>query len=284
MSNILITGANGQLGTELIKLLPNAICTDIDTLDITNFEAVRDFIAAKNIRTIINCAAYTAVDKAEDEEEKAYSINVIGAENLAKTGCKLIHISTDYVFDGRNFKPYATSDVTNPISVYGKTKLQGEKVVLENNPNAIIIRTAWLYSATGNNFVKTMRRLGKERASLNVVCDQIGSPTFAGDLAKAIVEILPQMRNHSGIYHYTNEGICSWYDFAREVMNLSNIICKINPIPSSQYPTRAKRPFYSVLDKTSIKEAFDLEIPHWQASLTQCIEELDSQENKGVCL
>lgn len=282
MSNILITGANGQLGRELSKLIPDAVLTDIDELDITDFKCVMDFVKEHDIKTIINCAAYTAVDKAEDEPEVAYKINVLGPKNLASTGCELIHISTDYVFEGKNFKPYGVSDQTNPISVYGQTKLEGEIEVLKSNLNTIIIRTAWLYSVNGSNFVKTMRKLGNERTSLQVVFDQIGSPTYAGDLAKAIVEILPQIKNNGGIYHYTNEGVCSWYDFAKKIMELSNINCEVHPILSSDYPTKAQRPFYSVLDKTDIKTTFNIEIPHWEDGLIRCLKEFNDKE--GVSL
>ena len=270
----LITGSNGQLGTELSKLIPNAILADRSELDITDEPAVQNFVTKNNIDTIINCAAYTAVDKAEDEEELAYQINVVGPQNLAKTGCKIIHISTDYVFDGQGYKPYHPLDKTAPVSVYGKTKQAGEQAVINNAKIAVVIRTAWLYSANGNNFVKTMHRLGYEKETINVVCDQIGTPTFAGDLAQAIVAILPQLNETTkGIYHYTNEGVCSWYDFASEIMELSNLNCKVCPIPSSAYPTKAKRPFYSVLDKSSIKETFNISIPHWKESLRKCLKQ-----------
>lgn len=271
---VLVTGANGQLGRELQNLLPNAIFTDRSTLDITNLDAVKNFVTNNHIETIINCAAYTAVDQAEDDFELAKKINEDGSRNLALSGAKIIHISTDYVFDGRHYKPYLPQDEVNPISVYGRTKQAGELAVLENAKIAIIIRTAWLYSAHKNNFVKTMRSLGAERESLNVVDDQIGSPTFAGDLAQAIVEILPQINEtNTGIYHYTNEGVCSWYDFAIEIMSLSRLDCKINPIPSLAYPTKATRPFYSVLDKTNIKETFNIKIPHWKESLAKCLKQ-----------
>ena len=271
---VLVTGANGQLGRELQNLLPNAIFADRSTLDITNLDAVKNFITNNHIETIINCAAYTAVDQAEDDFELAKKINEDGPRNLALSGAKIIHISTDYVFDGRHYKPYLPQDKVNPISAYGRTKQAGELAVLENAKIAIIIRTAWLYSAHKNNFVKTMRSLGAERESLNVVDDQIGSPTFAGDLAQAIVEILPQINEaNKGIYHYTNEGVCSWYDFAIEIMSLSRLDCKINPIPSLAYPTKATRPFYSVLDKTNIKETFNIKIPHWKESLAKCLKQ-----------
>lgn len=271
---ILVTGAKGQLGTELKKLLLDAIFTDVGELDITNLDAVKNFVSNNHIETIINCAAYTAVDKAEDDIELAKKINEDGPRNLALSGAKVIHISTDYVFDGKNYQPYLPEDGTNPISVYGKTKRAGELAVLDNAKVAVIIRTAWLYSAHGNNFAKTMRRLGAEKDSLNVVVDQIGSPTFAGDLAKAIVAILPQMNeSNKGIYHYTNEGVCSWYDFATEIMSLSGLSCKVNPIPSSAYPTKATRPFYSVLSKEKIKNVFNIEIPYWKESLRKFCEE-----------
>lgn len=277
----LITGCKGQLGIELTKSLPNAILTDRDVLDITDAKAVQSFITTNNIDTIINCAAYTAVDKAEEEPDVALRINAIGPENLAKTGCKIIHISTDYVFDGKTYRPYSTTDTPNPKSIYGKTKLAGEKNVFVNAKIYAIIRTAWLYSANGNNFVKTMRRLGSEKRTINVVCDQIGTPTFAGDLAKAIVTIIPQLNaQNSGIYHFTNEGVCSWYDFATEIMSLSGLKCDVKPISSNEYPTKATRPFYSVLDKTKIKNTFKIDIPYWKESLIKCIKQLENNKNK----
>lgn len=270
----LITGSNGQLGTELAKLLPEAILTDRTDLDITDEDAVKRYVKEHNIDTVINCAAYTAVDKAEDDAVLAAKINTDGPGNLAKSGAKVVHISTDYVFDGSGHKPYQPEDEACPISVYGKTKLAGERKVLEYAAEAVIIRTAWLYSPHGNNFVKTMRRLGAERESINVVADQIGTPTYAADLAQAIVQILPQMNKaNKGIYHFTNEGVCSWYDFARKIMELSGLNCKVNPIPSSAYPTKATRPFYSVLDKSKIKEIFNVEIPHWEEGLKQCLKQ-----------
>ncbi len=272
--HILVTGGNGQLGSELKNLLPDAVFTDFSDLDITNFNAVMDFVKNNNIDTIINCAAYTAVDKAEDEPELAAKVNTVGPENLAKTGCKLIHVSTDYVFDGCGHQPYQPDDEANPVSIYGKTKLAGEQAVLLSAKEVVIIRTAWLYSSFGNNFVKTMRRLGAERESLNVVADQIGTPTYARDLAEAIVAVLPQLNEQNkGVYHYTNEGVCSWYDFAHEIMELSGLKCKVCPIPSSAYPTKATRPFYSVLDKSKIKSTFGIEIPHWKESLQKCLKQ-----------
>ncbi len=273
-NKILVTGANGQLGTELQKLLSDAIFTDVDVLDITDLEMVKKFVKDNNIGTIVNCAAYTAVDKAEDDEERAQKINEVGPYNLAMSGAKIIHVSTDYVFDGKGYKPYLEDDETNPVSVYGKTKRAGELAVINNAKIGVVIRTAWLYSAHGGNFVKTMRKLGSERESLNVVADQIGTPTFAGDLAEAIVKIIPQLSEENrGIYHFTNEGVCSWYDFAVEIMDKSMLKCKVNPIPSSQYPTRAVRPFYSVLSKLKIKEVFGVEIKHWKDGLVRCLKQ-----------
>ena len=272
----LITGVNGQLGTELKKRLPNAFCADVDVLDITNEAAVNKFVKNNNIDLIINCAAYTAVDKAEDNVDLATKINVDGPLNLSKTGAKIIHISTDYVFDGKSCKPYTTTDFTNPMSVYGKTKRAGEVAVLENANYPIIIRTAWLYSPYGNNFVKTMRKLGAEKESINVVADQVGTPTYAGDLADTIVKIIPQMnKSNSGIYHFTNMGICSWYDFAVEIMEKSGLKCNVNPIKTEEYPTRAERPHYSVLDKSKIQRVFkDIKIQHWKKSLECCLKQL----------
>ena len=270
----LITGCNGQLGQELAKLLPDAICADVDMLDITDEMAVQNFVRDNNVDVIINCAAYTAVDRAEDDIALATKINVDGPRNLAKTGAKIIHISTDYVFDGNGCRPYGADDETNPVSVYGKTKRAGEVAVLENANVAVVIRTAWLYSVNGNNFVKTMRRLGAEKDSINVVADQIGTPTFAGNLAQAIVKIIPQMTHENGgIYHFTDEGVCSWYDFACEIMEMSGLHCMVNPIKSSQYPTRASRPFYSVLDKDKIKQVFGVEINHWKKGLEKCLKQ-----------
>ncbi len=272
----LVVGANGQLGNELRLLLQNkAEYVDREELDITDETAVSNYITKDKYEAIINCAAYTAVDKAEDEPELAEKINVYGPKNLAKTGVPLVHVSTDYVFDGQNCVPYKESDGTAPRSVYGVTKLAGEKAVIENASTAVVIRTAWLYSEFGNNFVKTMQRLGAERESINVVFDQIGSPTYAKDLAQAIVEILPQLKKGTKeIYHFSNEGVCSWYDFAVEIMKKSNLSCKVFPIESSQYPTKAVRPSYSVLNKSKIKTDFGIKIRHWEEALQECINNL----------
>lgn len=272
----LVVGANGQLGNELRLLLKDEACyVDREELDITDKNAVEEFFSKNKFEAIINCAAYTAVDKAESDVELATKINVEGPKYLAKTGVPIIHISTDYVFDGNNFRPYVESDEPKPNSVYGLTKLAGERAVLEMATTAIIIRTAWLYSTFGNNFVKTMQRLGSERESLNVVFDQVGTPTYARDLAQAIVEILPQIVNgKKEIYHFSNEGACSWYDFATEIMKKSNLYCQVNPIEGKDYPTAANRPFYSVLNKGKIKHDFGIKISHWADSLEECIKKM----------
>ena len=273
----LVTGANGQLGNELKLLLQDkAVYVDRAELDITDAEAVQAYAAKQKWEAIINCAAYTAVDKAESDAETAEKINVLGPENLAKTGIPLIQISTDYVFDGRNCRPYNEDDEPHPQSVYGRTKLAGEQAVLQNAATAVIIRTAWLYSTFGNNFVKTMRRLGKERASLNVVFDQAGTPTYARDLAQAIVDILPQIKpGTKEVYHFSNEGVCSWYDFTLAIHRLAGIrTCKVSPLHTDEYPAKASRPHYSVLDKTKIKLTYGIEIPHWETSLKTCIQKL----------
>lgn len=271
--HILVTGGNGQLGTSLRARLSDAVFTDVNELDITDESAVFKFVQDNQIDTIVNCAAFTAVDKAEDCLDLATKINVDGPRNLAKTGAKIIHISTDYVFDGKGYKPYTPSDEAKPVSVYGQTKLAGEQAVMQYADNYVIIRTAWLYSQYGNNFMKTMQRLGAEKESIGVVSDQIGTPTFAGDLADAICKILPQMTpKTSGVYHFTNEGVCSWYDFAHKIMDLSKLPCLVKPIPSSAYPTKAKRPYYSVLDKSKIKEVFGIQIEHWETGLKKCLE------------
>ena len=272
----LVTGSNGQLGNELKRLFGNkAVYADKEELDITSFDDVKRFCSAHDFEAIINCAAYTAVDKAETDKELAEKINVLGPKNLAMTGIPLIHISTDYVFDGTACCPYQEDDKTNPKSVYGITKLAGEKAVMEAASTAIIIRTAWLYSSFGNNFVKTMRRLGGERTELKVVFDQVGTPTYARDLAEAIVAILPQLKSGmKEIYHFSDEGVCSWYDFAVEIMKESGLKCQVLPIESKDYPTPAKRPSYSVLNKAKIKRDFGLRINHWKESLLSCLKEL----------
>lgn len=274
----LVVGANGQLGSELkLQLQSKAVYVDRTELDITDKAAVEAFVAQHQFEAIINCAAYTAVDKAESDEKVAELINVEGPRNLAATGLPLVHISTDYVFDGTACRPYSEDDEPNPQTAYGRTKLAGEKAVMETAQTAVIIRTAWLYSTFGNNFVKTMRKLGAERDSLNVVFDQVGTPTYAKDLASAIAAILPQMKaGTKEIYHFSNEGVCSWYDFALAVMAQSDLNCEVLPIESKDYPTPAKRPHYSVLNKTKIKRDFGIKINNWAVSLAECVEKLNN--------
>ena len=273
---LLITGNKGQLGTELSALLPDALKTDYDTLDITDEAAVKAFVKENNVDTIINCAAYTAVDKAEEDVETATRLNVDGVRNLAKSGADVVvHISTDYVFDGSSCCPYTETDIPCPVSVYGKTKKAGEDALFQEAQTAAVIRTAWLYSPYGNNFVKTMRRLGKERESLNVIFDQVGTPTYAADLAQAIVELLPHIQKGSKeIYHFSNEGVCSWYDFAKKIMELSGLSCEVRPIETKDYPTLATRPFYSVLNKAKIKGVLGHPIAHWEDALKRCLKEM----------
>lgn len=285
MANILVTGSNGQLGSELRKIgftaLDEVYYTDIAELDIADYPAIERFVKEHEIDTIINCAAYTAVDKAEDEPELAEKINTLAVANLAKAAskedCLLIHISTDYVFDGTGTEPYSERDQTCPVSVYGKTKLAGEREILKSGCFYIIIRTAWLYSIYGNNFVKTILRLAGERPEINVVSDQVGTPTYAGDLARAIVAIMENEERieHEGIYHFSNEGICSWYDFAAEIVRLSGRVCQVKPVITAEYPTKTKRPAYSVLDKTKIKHTFEIEVPEWKEALGRCMAEME---------
>lgn len=284
--NILITGSNGQLGNEMRLLAENyshhtCFFTDIDELDISNQAAVRNFVQDNRIGMIVNCAAYTAVDKAEDDKELCNLLNHVAPGYLAKAaqehGAGMIHISTDYVFDGTNHTPYTEEDTVCPTSYYGLTKLKGEENVTENCKNSAVIRTSWLYSRFGNNFVKTMIRLGKEREKLSVVFDQIGTPTYARDLAEAIYRIIDQ-GIEPGIYHYSNEGVCSWYDFTINIHRISGIkSCEVSPIHTAEFPTKATRPHYSVLDKTKIKNTFGVVVPHWQHSLTECVHSLENQ-------
>ena len=282
MNNLLVTGGNGQLGSELREIAPNYpdynfLFTDVKQLDITNHPAVAEFIKSNDITVIINCAAYTAVDKAESEPEISDAINHIAVANFAQiakdNNIKLVHISTDYVFDGTNHKPYVETDTPNPQSVYGKTKLNGELAMQQINPaNSIIIRTSWVYSKFGNNFVNTMLRLAETRDEISVVVDQIGSPTNAADLAEAILNILPQIKNETvELFHYSNQGVCSWYDYAKAVFEIKGISIIVNSIESKQYPTPAERPFYSVLNKEIIKENFQMEVPFWRDSLKICL-------------
>ena len=285
---VLITGSNGQLGSEIKELAANYkkidfFCEDLPDLDICNFNLLKSFIIDNKINAVINCAAYTAVDKAEEDEIIAKKVNLEGVLNLVNAlqtvNGKLIHISTDYVFNGDHFLPYKESDSVSPIGVYGKTKREGELAVINSTLDSIVIRTSWLYSSYGNNFVKTMLRLGKENESLGVIFDQVGTPTYARDLAKTCLEILMwensvNISNNGNLYHYSNEGVASWYDFAISIMELGGANCKVNPIQTKDYLTLAKRPQYSVLNKSKIKTDFKIEIPYWRDSLKDCIEKI----------
>ena len=280
MKNILITGSNGQLGSEIRVASAHFpqfrfFFTDVQELDICNRETVRAFVAENHVDVIVNCAAYTAVDKAEDDAEACYRINCDAVKNLAEAAREykldIIHVSTDYVFDGKSYLPYTEDMPVNPSSVYGKSKLEGERILMEICPEAVIVRTSWLYSSFGNNFVKTMLRLGQERDTLNVIYDQVGTPTYAADLAVALLSILAAGKPAAGIYHYSNEGVCSWYDFTRSIHRLAGISCDLVPIESKEYPVRTPRPHFSVLNKAKIKQTYGIEIPHWEDSLEKCI-------------
>ena len=281
--NILVTGANGQLGNEMQRVAKTSsnhyIFTDVAQLDITDREAVLRAVKDNSIQVIVNCAAYTNVDKAEDDRETADLINNKAVENLAiaarENDATLIHISTDYVFKGDRCTPCREDWETDPLGVYGITKLAGEKSIERTGCRHIIIRTAWLYSPFGKNFVKTMQKLTAEKDSLKVVFDQVGTPTYAGDLADAIARIIETGQlGKQGIYHFSNEGVCSWYDFAREICELSSNTCNIQPCHSDEFPSKVKRPHFSVLDKTKIKDTFGIEVPYWKDSLKKCIREL----------
>ena len=294
---ILVTGANGQVGTEFRQLAEVFTGFDFlfvgkEELPIEDNEAVTRFFKKHPIHYCINCAAYTAVDKAETESERAYLVNATAAGNLA-AACEehqalFVHISTDYVFDGTATTPYQVNHPVNPVNLYGASKLKGEQLALQNNPGAIIIRTSWVYAATGNNFVKTMLRLMSERESINVVSDQQGCPTYAADLAAAIMQIVVQhsqkeegqeFNTGSNIYHYSNSGITNWYEFATAIKDLAGKKCLVNAISSSQYPTPAKRPFYSVMDTSRIQYTFGISIPFWKDSLLKCIEQIKGNAN-----
>lgn len=280
---VLVTGANGQLGQSIqfiANKCPNIqfVYTDFQEMDITNLESCQTLFATYKPHFCINTAAYTAVDKAESESEKAHLINAVGPENLAKV-CKeydtiLLHISTDFIFDGTSTKPYLESDIPNPKSVYGQTKLDGELAIQKNWEKHFIVRTSWVYSQFGANFMKTMLRLASERDSLSVVNDQIGTPTNAVDLAEVLLKIIntqnlkPNIQHLFGVYNFSNKGVCSWYDFAKEIFRINYISINLQPIPSSAYPTPAKRPAYSVLDKSKIKSVFGVEIKNWEESLS----------------
>ena len=280
---ILITGCNGQLGNELQLLEKNYpnhqwLNTDVEELDITNQLAVNQFVAENKVDGIVNCAAYTAVDKAESDRQLATALNTEAPAYLAaaieKRGGWLLHISTDYVFDGTNHTPYVETDTPCPDSVYGSTKLAGEMGVMKFCRKTMIIRTGWLYSTFGNNFVKTMLRLGRERDKLGVVFDQVGTPTYAHDLAQAIMTAIEQGVK-PGIFHFSDEGVCSWYDFAKAIHRMAGInSCQVSPLHTEEYPTPASRPHYSVLDKTKIKQTYGIEVPYWEESLAECIAKL----------
>ena len=280
--NILITGANGQLGKSIQKHAPSYpnysfTYTDFEDLDITNLEQVKKFLSAHQFDVLINCAAYTAVDKAEEEKDKAHLLNVTATEHLARLTNEfnifLIHISTDFIFDGGKNLAYLEEDKPNPLSIYGKTKAKGEEEVIRNAENAAIIRTSWLYSEFGNNFMKTIIRLANERDSLNIVNDQIGTPTYAGDLAECILAILPKMTRIKGveIFNYSNEGETSWFGFAKAIVDIKEIACSTHPISTNEYPLPATRPAHSVLNKEKIKSKFDITISPWEESLQKCL-------------
>lgn len=283
LKNVLITGANGQLGNEMRLVAATDAervyhFTDVAELDICDEEAIERFVVERAIDCIVNCAAYTNVNKAEEDAELCDKLNHLAPANLArvaaKHGAALIHVSTDYVFNGQHYIPYKEDDDTCPNSVYGTTKLAGEQAIQALCADAVIIRTAWLYSTFGNNFVKTMLRLGSERAELGVVFDQIGTPTYARDLARAIHHIIGN-GVVPGIYHYSNEGVCSWYDFTKAIFELGGITtCALKPLHTDEYPTPAARPHYSVLDKTKIKQTYGVEVPYWMDSLRECIKQL----------
>ena len=287
MKTILITGCNGQLGTSIQRLSASYsqfsfLFTDVDTLDICNKDAVVSFVKDNQVDYIINCAAYTAVDKAEDNYSVCERINKEAVKNLAEAAslqhARVLHVSTDYVFDGTSCIPYKEDDATNPKSVYGSTKRAGEVALFEACPESVVLRTAWLYSEYGNNFVKTMLRLGKERDELRVIFDQIGTPTYAGDLAAALLSIVNQAEKGNfvpGIYHFSNEGVCSWYDFTVKILGLANLQARVYPIETDEYPTKAQRPHYSVLNKRKIKQTYQLNIPHWEESLKLCLNNMN---------
>lgn len=281
MNTILITGSHGQLGNEMqqaAKSFPafNYLYTDIEDLDICDKDALNAFVKANHVNIIINCAAYTNVDKAEDDVELCYKINRDAVRNIGEVATenklKVVHVSTDYVFDGTNYLPYTENQQVCPATVYGKSKLAGELALLESCDQAVIIRTAWLYSSFGNNFVKTMMRLGTERDSINVVFDQIGSPTYAADLADTILKLVNHESFIPDIYHFSDEGVCSWYDFTKSIHRIAGITCDVRPIETKDYPARTPRPHYSVLNKAKIKSIYGITIPHWEESLVRCID------------
>ncbi|MGQ1786769.1 MULTISPECIES: dTDP-4-dehydrorhamnose reductase [unclassified Saccharicrinis] len=285
MSKILVTGGNGQLGQSIRSIADqfenlDILFTDVEDLDICNLDQLKEYTLSTKIDYLINCAAYTAVDKAEHEQVMAKKLNAEAVKNIGiaanENNFKVIHVSTDYVFDGNTFKPYTEESFAVPESYYGQTKLLGEKYLLETHPESMIFRTSWLYSEFGNNFVKTMIKLGQTKDELKVVADQIGSPTYAVDLASTILQVVTQVESGNrqfipGVYHFSNEGVCSWYDFAINIHQLMGINCNVVPIESKEYPTAAPRPFYSVLNKNKIKTSYKLNIPYWRFSLEKCL-------------
>lgn len=289
--NILVTGSKGQLGSEIQVLTKsqsysdyNFLFTDVGELDITNYQEISNCIKRNKINLVVNCAAYTAVEKAEEEMELSKQINTEGVKNLAisckEANANLIHISTDSVFDGNKSSPYLEDDLTNPLSVYGITKRDGEKEILKHLEKAVIVRTSWVYSTFGHNFVKTILRLTSERGSINVIYDQVGTPTYAKDLAKTLLDMIEFFQIHgfvkkNEIFHYSNEGVCSWYDFAKAILELSKNDCFINPIEGKDFPSKVKRPHFSVLNKSKIKNYFEITIPHWKDSLKDFFEEME---------
>ena len=285
---VLVTGANGQLGSALRRVLDRempgeAIYTGREDLDLTDAAAVEVFMRDREVTHVVNCAAYNAVDRAEEEKRECALVNTDAVKNLAAAadllGAKIIHLSTDYVFDGTNHRPYRESDKVNPISQYGTTKRKGETALLALAPESIIIRTAWLYSDTGHNFVRTMLAMAEKQDRIRVVCDQIGTPTYARDLANAILAVLKSHQWVAGIYHFTNEGAASWYDFAKAIFRIAGKDVNVVPIPTEDYPTPASRPAYSILDRSRIKATYGVEIPHWEEALADCIKLIKNQKD-----
>jgi dTDP-4-dehydrorhamnose reductase len=287
---ILVTGSGGQLGSAIKKLASNQnqhefTFVDVAEMDMSSENSIRNYFVNKRFNIIVNCAAYTAVDQAEEDVRVAYLINAEAVAQLAKIchehNTRLIHISTDYVFDGMGNTPLNENSSTNPLSVYGKSKLEGEQQIAAHLSDAYIIRTSWLYSAVGKNFVKTISQLARQRATLNVIYDQIGTPTYASDLASAIVTIIANIAKHHndrpGVYHYSNEGAISWYDFACAIVDFYKLSCKITPVKTEEYKTRATRPAFSLLDKHKIKNTLGIEIPYWHTSLRRCLAELQTE-------
>lgn len=280
MQTVLVTGSNGQLGNEVQGLASSFpqfefIFTDVEELDICDREAVEKYFAERKIDVLLNCAAYTAVDKAEEDVELCYRINekavgILG-EVAAQYGTKMVHVSTDYVFDGTSYLPYTEDRPVCPATVYGKSKLAGEQLLMDVCPAVVIVRTSWLYSSFGNNFVKTMIKLGRERDTLNVIFDQVGTPTYAADLADALLQIVSADKFIPGVYHYSNEGVCSWYDFTIAIHQIAGIDCRVLPIESKDYPAKTPRPHYSVLNKNKIKSNYNIQIPHWEDGLRRCM-------------